>query len=163
VVLLETDNGAGTSLGISGGDVFLQSATSLKGAAGYALNLSGANSGGEADMIAQFTTSGSAVSGIYDVNNLGLLISDAGLGPNGVYSSGSSGTGTAQFPDLQTTGNSEIGALDFTYYVVDESSAILLETDPRQTATGVLLLQGGGSSPSVTLFHTLRVKPASVH
>jgi hypothetical protein len=163
VVLLEIDNGAGTSLGISGGDAFLQSATSLSGAAGYALNLSGANSGGEADMIAQFTTSGSAVSGIYDANNLGLLISDASLGQNGVYSPGSSGTGTAQFPGLQTTGNSEIGALDFTYYVVDDSSAILLETDPGQTATGVLLLQGGGSSPSVTLFHTLRVKPASMH
>jgi hypothetical protein len=162
VVLLEIDNGGGTSLGISGGDAFLQSATSLNGAAGYALNLSGVNSAGEADMIAQFTTSGSAMSGIYDVNNLGLLISDASLGPNGVYSAGSNGTGTAQFPDLQTTGNSRIGALDFTYYTVNGSSAILLETDPGQIATGVLLLQGGGSSPSVTLFHTLRVKPASL-
>jgi hypothetical protein len=162
VVLLEVDNGAGTSLGISGGDAFIQSATSLSGASGYALNLSGANSAGEADMIAEFTTSGTAASGIYDVNNLGLLISDAGLGPNGVYSAGSSGTGTAQFPELQTTGNSEIGALDFTYYVVDDSSAILLETDPGQIATGVLLLQGGGSSPSVTLFHALRIGPPSI-
>ncbi|MFZ0549169.1 MAG: hypothetical protein WAM21_00010 [Steroidobacteraceae bacterium] len=157
VVLLEIDNGAGTSLGISGGDAFVQSATSLNSAAGYALNLSGANSGGEADMIAEFTTSASGMSGIYDANDLGFLISDASLGPNGIYSAGSSGTGTAQFPDLQTTSNSYAGELYFTYYVVDDSSAILLETDPGQTATGVLLLQGGSSSPSVTLFHTLRV------
>lgn len=162
VVLLEVDNGAGTSLGISGGDAFVQSATSLNSAAGYALNLSGANSGGETDLIAQFTTSGDAMSGIYDANNLGLLISDASLGSSGTYSAGPNGTGTAQFPYLQTTGDSLIGALDFTYYVVDDSSAILLETDPGQTATGVLLLQGGSSSPSVTLFHALRVKPASL-
>jgi len=161
VVLLEIDDGAGTSLGISGGDAFLQSATSLNSDAGYALNLSGANSAGETDMIAEFTTSGSAVSGIYDANDLGLLVTDASLGPNGAYSAGASGTGSAQFPDLQITGNSYIGALDFTYYVVDDSAAILLETDSAQTATGVLLLQGGSSSPGVTLFHTLRVKPAS--
>lgn len=162
VVLLETDNGGGNSLGISGGDAFVQSATSLNSAAGYALNLSGTNSDGEADMVAEFTTSGSTLSGIYDANNLGLLVLDASLGSNGVYSAAASGTGTAQFPQLQTTGNSYLGALDFTYYVVDGSSAILLETDPVQTATGVLLLQGGSSSPGVTLFHTVRVKSASL-
>lgn len=154
VVLLEIDDGAGTSLGISGGVALVQSATSLNGTAGYALNLSGANSDGEADTIAQFNTSGGAMSGIYDANSLGLLIFDASLGPNGVYAAAASGTGTAQFPNLQTTKNSYIGALDFTYFVVDDSSAILLETDPGQTATGVLLLQGG-SSPAVTLFHTV--------
>lgn len=158
VVLLETDGGAGTSLGISGGDAFVQSATSLSSAAGYALNLSGANSDGEADLIAQFTTSGSTMSGIYDANNLGLLVLDASLGPNAAYSAGASGTGAAQFPQLQTTGNSYIGALDFTYYPVDDSSAIFLETDSGQTATGVLLLQGASSGPGVTLFHSLRVE-----
>jgi hypothetical protein len=162
VVLLEVDNGAGTSLGISGGNAFVQSATSLNGAAGYALNLSGANSDGEADMIAEFTTSGSAMSGIYDANNLGLLVLGASLGPSGLYSAAASGTGTAQFPQLQTTGNSSLGALNFTYYVVDDSAAILLETDPDQTATGILLMQGGASIPGVTLFHTLRVKSAAV-
>jgi hypothetical protein len=162
VVLLETDNGGGTSLGISGGDAFVQGATSLSSAAGYALNLTGANSDGEADMIAEFTTSSSALSGIYDANNLGLLVLDASLGSNGVYSAAASGTGSAQFPQLQTTGNSYLGALDFTYFVVDGSTAILLETDSGQTATGVLLQQGGSPSPGVTLFHTLRVGAASL-
>lgn len=111
----------------------------------------------------RFTTSGRALSGIYDANNLGWLISDASLGPNGLNSAGSSGIGTVQFPELQITGNSYIGALDFIYYVVNDSSAILLETDSAQTGTGVLLLQGASPSPGVTFFHTLRVKPASFH
>jgi hypothetical protein len=163
VVLLETDNGAGTSLGISGGDAFVQSATSLNSSTGYALNVSGANSGGEADVIGEFTTSGSAISGIYDANNLGLLILGASLGPDGVYAAGASGTGTAQFPQLQTTDNSYVGGLDFTYYVIDGSSAILLETDSGQTGTGVMLQQGGSSGPGSTLFHTLRVRSAALH
>jgi hypothetical protein len=161
VMLLEIDDGAGTSLGISGGDAFIQSATSLSSGAGYALNLSGVNSGGEADMIAEFSTADGAMSGIYDANNLGLAVSDASLGPNGVYSGGASGSGSAQFPQLQTTGNSYLGALDFTYYVIDGSAAILLETDPAQTGTGVLLQQGGSPGPASTLFHTLRVRSAS--
>lgn len=161
VVLLEIDNGAGTSLGISAGNVFVQSATSLLNGTGYALNLSAVNADGEADMIGEFTTSGSAMSGIYDANNLGLLVQDVSLGPNGVYSGGASGTGTAQFPQLQITGNSYIGALDFTYYVIDGSSALLLETDSAQTGAGVLLQQGGASSPATTIFHALRVRSAS--
>ena len=162
VVLLEIDNGAGTSLGISGGNAFVQSATSLNGETGYALNLSGANSDGEADLIAEFATSGSAMSGLYDANNLGLLVVGASLGQDAVYAAAASGTGTAQFPQLQTTGNSYIDALDFTYYVIDGSSAILLETDSGQTGTGIVLQQGGSAAPGVTLFHTLRVKPASL-
>jgi hypothetical protein len=162
VVLLETDDGGGTSLGISGGNAFVQSATSINSSAGYALNLSGANSGGEADMIAEFATSGSTVGGIYDANNLGLLILGASLGPDGVYAAAAGGTGTAQFPQLQTTNNSYIGDFDFTYYVVDGSSAILLQTDSDQTGTGVMLQQGGSSSPGVTLFHALRVRSAAL-
>jgi hypothetical protein len=161
MVLLETDNGAGTSLGISGGNAFVQSATSLNGAAGFALNLSGANSDGEVDLIAELTTSGAAMSGIYDANNLGLLVLGASLGPDGSYAAAASGTGTTQFPQLQTTGNSYLDALDFTYYVVDDSEAILLETDSAQTASGAFLLQGGSASPGVTLFHTVRVKSAA--
>ncbi len=88
------------------GNISSGSATSLNSAAGYALNLSGANSDGEADMISEFTASGSALSGIYDANNLGLLVLDASLGSNGVYSAAASGTGTARFPQLQTTANS---------------------------------------------------------
>ena len=88
------------------GNISSGSATSLNGAAGYVLNLSGANSDGEADMIAEFTASGSAMSGIYDANNFGLLVLDASLGPNGVYSAAASGTGAARFPQLQTTANS---------------------------------------------------------
>lgn len=151
IALLEIDNGAGTSVGLSGGNAFPQTATSLNGTQGYALNLSGGNEAGEVDMIAQLSPSGSNPSGIYDVNNLGLLISDASLGDS-AYAGNANGTGTLQFPDLQTTDNSYIGALNLTYFVINGSAAAVVETDPGQTATGMLMLQSGSSVP-VGLFH----------
>lgn len=158
IALLEIDNGAGNSLGISGGSAFVQTATSLSSGQGYALNLTGANAAGEADMIAEFTTSGDSASGIYDVNNLGFLVFDASLGGEGVYSGSANGTGTMQFPYLQTTGNSYIGALDLDYFVIDGSSAILLETDSYQTAAGSLILQNGSSGAPPALFRQLHLK-----
>lgn len=158
IALLEIDNGAGNSLGISGGSAFVQTATSLSSGQGYALNLTGANAAGEADMIAEFTTSGDSASGIYDVNNLGFLVFDASLGGDGVYSGSANGTGTMQFPYLQTTGNSYIGALDLDYFVIDGSSAILLETDSYQTAAGSLILQNGSSGAPPALFRQLHLK-----
>lgn len=161
IALLEIDNGAGNSLGISGGNAFVQTATSLSSGQGYALNLTGANAAGEADMIGELTTSGGSATGIYDVNNLGWIVFDASLGGNGVYSASANGTGTMQFPYLQTTLNSYIGALDLDYFVIDGSSAILLETDPYQTATGALMLQNGSSNAPPALFRQLHLKSPS--
>ena len=158
IALLEIDNGGGTSLGISGGDAFIQTATSLNSTQGYALDLSGGNDAGEVDLIAELTPLGAGPDGIYDVNNLGLLIFDASLG-GGVYAGNPDGTGTIRFPGLQTTDNSYIGALDLTYFVIDGSSALFLETDSDQTATGTLLLQTGSSTP-LSLSHQLYLRPA---
>ncbi|MHB8813318.1 MAG: hypothetical protein ACYDAE_08620 [Steroidobacteraceae bacterium] len=155
VALLEIDNGAGNSLGISGGNAFLQTATALGSGQGYALNLSGGNQAGEVDMIGQLTITGSSASGIYDVNNLGLLITDASLGSGSLGSASANGSGTIQFPSLQTTNNSYINTLSLTYFVVDQSSAVFLETDSGQTATGTLLLQNGSAAPPPALFHQL--------
>jgi hypothetical protein len=162
IALLEIDNGAGNSLGISGGSAFVQTATSLSSGQGYALNLTGGNVAGEMDMIAELTTSAGSASGIYDVNNLGLLVFDASLGEDGVYSGSANGTGTMQFPYLQTTGNSYIGALDLDYFVIDGSSAIFLETDSYQTATGTLILQNGSSGAPPALFRQLHLKLPSL-
>lgn len=85
---------------ISWGNVYVQSATTVAASQGDGLNLSDINSNGEVDLIAEFTTSGTTTSGLYDVNNFGSLISDYGLG-NGNYSVSSNGRGTAQFPSLQ--------------------------------------------------------------
>lgn len=158
IALLEIDNGAGTSLGDCGGNGFVQTATSLSSTQGYVLNLSGGNVGGEVDMIAELTPSGVDPSGIYDANNLGLSIFDASLGAS-AYTASPNGTGTIQFPDLQTTDNSYIGALDLTYFVIDGSSAVFLETDSDQAATGTLLLQTGSPTP-LSLSHQLYLRPA---
>jgi hypothetical protein len=150
-MMLEIDNGGGSSTGISGGNLYAQSATTLAASQGYGLNLSGSNRNGEADWIAQFTTSGSELNGLYDANNFGYLASDLSLG-NASYSVGSNGRGTVSFPGLQTNGNTFISALDLAFYVVDTSTAVFIETDGGQVATGVFQLQtsSGGSSSAQT-------------
>jgi len=145
VLLLEIDNGAGSTFGISSGTFYVQSATSLTSSQGYGLNLSGANGNGEVDTIAQFTATGTTMTGLYDANNSGLLVSDAGLG-TGTWSVASNGRGTASFPSLQTTGTSMIGSLNLTFYVVDSSTVVFLETDTNQLANGAFLLQNPDSA-----------------
>jgi hypothetical protein len=146
VMLLEIDNGAGSTPGISGGNAYVQTATTLAGSQGYGLNLTGANGHGEADLIAEFTTNESAANGLYDVNNnSGWLLSDASLGGNGSYAVAANGRGTIQFPYLQISENSLIGALNLTFYVVDASTVVCLETDQNQSAAGTFLLQDESS------------------
>jgi hypothetical protein len=142
--LLEVDNGGGSTFGISNGTLYAQSATTIDSSQGYGLNLSGANGNGEVDSIAEFTTSGNTMNGLYDANNLGYLITDARLG-TGTYSVASNGRGTASFPTLQTNGNSFINALNLTFYVVDSSTAIFLETDAGQLSIGAFQLQADGT------------------
>jgi hypothetical protein len=157
-VLLEID-GAG---GVSAGTAFLQSTTSFgTSAEGYGLNLTGAavvedeegdETAEEVDMIAEFTaTSTSDVTGLYDVNNSGVLISDYNLNAsnNASYSINSNGQGTLQFPSLQTNDNSIIGALGLTFYTVDGSNNIFLETDTGgQFTTGSFQLQNASGTSS---------------
>lgn len=125
----------------------------------YGLNLTGLNARGEVDLIAQTTTSGGRLSGLYDVNNLDWLISDFSLGNGATYSVGSNGRGTAQFPYLQIDNNSFISELNLTLYVVDSSNAVFIETDTNQLATGTLQLQnavgGSGAAPS----HVMLAQP----
>jgi len=148
-MLLEIDNGAGNGTGISGGNVYVQNATSLAASRSYGLNLSGVNNDGEADWISEFTAAASTMTGLYDANNLGFIASDLQLG-SGNYSVSSNGRGIASFPTLQTNSNSFISALNLSFYVVDDSTAVFLETDGNQLGTGAFELQSptGGSSPA---------------
>jgi len=153
--LLEADNGAGSTFGISGGNLYVQSATSIEGSQGYGLNLSGVNGNGEVDSIAQAKISGSSASGLYDANNLGYLVTGANLG-TGSYSIGANGRGSLSFPSLQINGNSYISALDSTLYVLDSSTALLLETDSSQLSIGTIQLQSASGGPSMTQLSTTR-------
>jgi len=91
VMLLEVDSGAGSTPGIAGGNLYIQTASVMNNSAGYGLNLTGGNGNGEVDLVAQLTTSSGAVSGLYDVNNFGLGLTDASLGGSGTYSPSSNG------------------------------------------------------------------------
>jgi len=139
-MILEIDNGAGRGTGISGGNIYVQNATSLETFQGYGFNLSGVNINGETDWISEFTATNNNMTGLYDANNLGVVASDLQLGA-GNYSVSSNGRGTASFSNLQTNSNSLISALNFDFYVVDSSTTVFLETDGNQVATGAFQLQ----------------------
>jgi len=161
VELLEIDNAGDT-----GGVAYVQSATSVAAPQGYALNLSGVNgnSGGEVDEIAEFVASGGSMSGLYDVNNLGVgLVSDFKLGSGASYSVSSNGRGTAAFPNLQTNDITQISALDLTFYVVNSSTIVFLETDNDQLALGSFQLQNPtqGGAPVLPHFTMARSKSSA--
>ena len=159
IMLLEIDNGAGSTFGISSGNIYPQSATALAGSQSYGLNLSGSNTLGETDWIAEFTASGNGASGLYDANNSGSLISGYSLGSGGSYTVGPNGRGTMQFPGLQMNGASIIPALNLTFYVLDSSTAVFIETDGNQLATGAFQAQDATNSPVAGLAHTMFMRP----
>jgi hypothetical protein len=144
VVLLEVDN----SGGYTAGTAFLQSSTTVAASQGYGLNLSGENSSGEVDMIAEFSTTSSGLNGLYDANNAGVTIPDLTFGTSGSpgsYAVAANGRGTLQVP-LQTNSNSVIGTFDATLYTVDGSNVVFIETDTTQVGTGTFELQNASSS-----------------
>jgi len=160
VELLEIDNA-----GITGGNAYLQSSTSIAASQGYGLNLSGSfetnnQTIAETDIIAEFTTSGTSATGLYDANNGGGLISDYNLGSSATYATGTNGRGTFSFPNLQVNNNnSVINTLNFTYYTVDSSTAIFIETDSDQLGLGAFQLQNSSSAdlrPALPHFSMVR-------
>ncbi len=54
-MLLEIDYGAGSTLGVSSGSLYVQSTTAFTASQGYGLNLSGVNGNGETNWVAEFT------------------------------------------------------------------------------------------------------------
>jgi hypothetical protein len=159
VMLLETDNGAGNTPGISGGNMYIQTATSIPETQGYGLNLSGVNGNGEVDLISEFSTNTTNnMAGLYDVNNFGWTMSGFNLG-SGSYSIDSNGRGTASFPQLQTSGNSMIGALNLAFYVIDDSTAVFVETDGNQLATGTFENQTPTATSAALKSHFALIRP----
>ena len=113
------------------------------------------------DDIAQFTAANNTCSGLYDVNNLGVLAAGLRLGSGTSYSVSSNGRGTASFPNLQTNRNTLISALDLTFYVVNSSTIVFLETDNDQLALGSFQLQNASQSGAPMLPHFTMVHSTS--
>ncbi len=142
LLLIETDN-----FGITGGSAFLQTSQTFASAQGYGLNLTGSNSDGEVDAIAEFTANsgGTLTDGLIDENDEGSLSFDQKLGSGGTYTfdSTNSGRGELSYPSTDTTFN---GALDLVFYVANNSTVIFIEEDAGQASVGTFALQTGGGT-----------------
>jgi hypothetical protein len=162
ILLLENDDG-----GVTAGTAFTQTSTTLATSQGYGLNLTGANSDGEVDDIAEFVANsgGTLSNGLIDENDggSGTTYWDQQLGANGVYNSAGTGYGAISYPNTDAT---LIGALNLGYFVANSSTVIFIETDAgSQVGLGVLQTQSApGSSAAVahTLSHFAALRASSL-
>ncbi len=161
ILLLEID-----SSGVSGGTAFAQSATTFGTSLGYGLNLSGANSGGEVDDIAEFTANsgGTLSNGLIDENDQGATAFDQKLGSGGTYTfdSSGSGRGVLSYPATDTT---LIGTLNLVYYVAGSSNIIFIDGDSQQVGVGLFETQSSSASAAAahTLSHFAALHAAAQH
>ena len=149
IQLLEIDNA-----GVTSGAAYPQISTSLATPPqGYGFNLSGFNSIGEEDDIAEFVTTSTATntpsisfSGIVDLNNQTGLASGRAL--DGSYS-GTDGFGVG-------SGATTNYIASFNFYVVNPTTYLVLETDDAEVAIGTFEQQGspsaGAAQGPVSLF-----------
>ncbi len=161
ILLLETDNA-----GVTAGTAFPQTAQTFAASQGYGLNLTGANSNGEVDDIAEFTanTGGALSDGLIDENDQGSLEFDQKLGDGGTYTfdSSNSGRGELSYPATDTTA---IGTLNLDFYVVSSSTVLFIDADSgAQTGVGTFQLQntpGGSAAAAHTELHANALKAAA--
>jgi hypothetical protein len=161
IQLLEVD-----SLGQMQGAAYAQSATSFAASEGYGLNLSGTNSNGEVDDIAEFTAGSPTASpnmtpGILDENDLGGPLPPASLSGTYTPDSPADGRGSIAVPNIKTFN----GTLNLEYYVVDSSTVLLVDLDSNQNdapqiGLGTFELQTASSSsgaarPAITMIRPL--------
>jgi fibronectin-binding autotransporter adhesin len=99
----------------------------------FGLNLTGTNSGGEVDAIAQFSaTGGGSLTGALDLNNGGVATGNLAL--TGTYTVTPSGRGTA-------TLNSAAGPFNIVFYMASTSRVVFIEPDAFQVSSGIFLHQ----------------------
>ncbi len=160
VLLLENDS---NSLAIAQGAAYAQTATSFAASEGYGLNLSGANSNGEVDDIAQFNATSATsnnMTGILDENDLAYALhSDVGF--TGTYTPDPTvdGRGSILVPTTGSIGTL-IGGLTLEYYAVDSSTILFIEVDQGQIAMGTFELQSASSSQAAAQSRISMVRPA---
>jgi hypothetical protein len=148
------------SAGLLQGASYSQSATSFTGSGGYALNLTGQNTGpgGEVDDIAQFDAGAPATSftgpfnmtGSLDENDLGSLLRTSGLKGYYVPDTAPDGRGSIS----STNSNTFLGGFTLQYYVVDSSTVVFIDVDSLaqfggeayQVAVGIFQAQGASGS-----------------
>jgi len=152
--ILEIDDG-----GMTNGIAYPQSATSLASGEGYGMNLSGvffsSSSSSAEDDIAQFTNNNGALTGIIDFNDQGSTSFKNTFSAD--YSADTTVAGRGTVTPTQN------GPL-LTTYVVDNSTAVAVITDPTMVGLGALVQQNSSAKSNVVANHlaVLRVN-ASAH
>src|ERR1019366_8483701 len=160
------------SFGLLQGASYSQSATSFTASGGYALNLTGQNTGpgGEVDDIAQFNagtpdtsfTGPQNMTGSLDENDLGSLLTASSL--SGVYVPDTAPDGRGSIS--ATNKNTLLGGFTLQYYVVDSSTVVFIDVDSfaldgsvAQVAVGTFAAQSASGSAAAQS-HMLLVRPA---
>jgi hypothetical protein len=157
------------SFGLLQGAVYAQSGTSFTTSGGYGFNLTGENSQGEVDDIAQFDVASTAspaanITGTLDENTLGEPLVSVGLDATYTPDSTPDGRGVITAPTTGTLGNF-IGELNLVYYVVNSSTVIFIDVDATtepeggQTGVGTFLAQSSTASAAVAHRAVSMVRP----
>jgi hypothetical protein len=136
MLMLETDVNV-----VAGGSAYLQSTTS-EPSGSYALNLTGQATGvngGEQDVLAQLGINGTTITGSMDINNFATNTTVVGLNVSTnnstIVSTDANGRGTATFAAANGA------SFPVAYYVVDQNTALMIETDSARVMTGLLMKQ----------------------
>jgi hypothetical protein len=148
------------SFGLLQGASYSQSATSFTTSGGYGFNLTGENSDGEVDDIAEFDVSGTAspatnMSGTLDENTLGTDLVSVGLDATYTPDGNGDGRGLITAPTIGTLGT-DVGELNLAYYVVNSSTAVFIDVDSTTLdagQTGIGTFQAQSSSASAAVAH----------
>jgi hypothetical protein len=144
--MLEVDDG-----GMTNGIAYPQTATTLASAEGYGMNLSGATSTSAEDDIAEFTNNNGGFGGIIDFNDQGSTSFKNSFSANYAADATVAGRGTVTHP--------KNGYL-LTTYVVDNSTAVAVSTDPNLVALGALVKQNASAKSNVVAAHLAVLRAA---
>jgi hypothetical protein len=122
---------------ISSGMAFLQSSTSAPSGT-YGLNTTGQTANGEQDINGSIAAAGStALTGYLDVNETGNIFLNAPLSGSTIAAPGSFGRGTITLATAKPTSAS----FTLAYYVVDNSTVLILEVDHNAVTLGAMAKQ----------------------
>jgi len=138
--LLEIDN-AGTTSGVA----YAQTpGATLTSAQGYGFNLTGVNSNGEEDDIAEFTNTSGAFTGLIDFNDQGTTTFDQKFAATYTADSTIASRGV-----ITPTTN----AFNLVSYAVDSSTSVFVEVDTNQLGLGSFGLQTSTAKSNVAAMH----------
>jgi hypothetical protein len=158
LLMLEMDHAA-----VTAGVAYAQQVgAAIAPAQAYGLNLSAFNIAGPnvEDDIAQFTTTSTGFSGIVDINdNFGVgTVLSPDLSLSGTYTLDSPSTGRGEA--TSTAGGVQF--VGFTFYAVNPSTILFLETDSVQIGTGIFEAQSapeGMAQSRFSLVHPAVLRP----